>query len=148
MVVIIGGGLAGLSTAYHLGDAPHTVLESEETAGGLCRTREVKGFLFDYTGHLLHLRDERIVRLVDELVPGAFRKVERDARIRTHGVTLPFPFQANLHGVNLRGANLSGVNLGGADLSGANLEDVNVTDEQLATATLKGATLPDGTRHD
>jgi protoporphyrinogen oxidase len=99
MVVIIGGGLAGLSTAYHLGDAPHVVLEAEESAGGLCRTREVNGFLFDYTGHLLHLRDERMVRLVDRLAPGAFRTVERDARIRTHGVTLPFPFQANLHGL-------------------------------------------------
>jgi protoporphyrinogen oxidase len=99
MVVIIGGGLAGMSTAYHLGDTPHIVLEAAETPGGLCRTREVGGFSFDYTGHLLHLRDERIVGLVDEWLPGAFRLVERRASIRTHGVTLPFPFQANLHGL-------------------------------------------------
>jgi protoporphyrinogen oxidase len=99
MIVIIGGGLAGMSTAYHLGDVPHVVLEAEETPGGLCRTREVDGFLFDYTGHLLHLRDERALRLVDDLLPGAFRLVERKARIRTHGVTLPFPFQANLYGL-------------------------------------------------
>jgi protoporphyrinogen oxidase len=99
MIVIIGGGLAGMSTAYHLGDVPHVVLEAETTPGGLCRTREVDGFHFDYTGHLLHLRDQRIVRLVDELLPGAFRLVERRAAIRTHGATLPFPFQANLHGL-------------------------------------------------
>ena len=99
MVVIIGGGLAGMSTAYHLGDVPHVVLEAEPIAGGLCRTREIDGFRFDYTGHLLHLRDPRIERLVDDLTPTAFRLVERRARIRTHGVTLPFPFQANLHGL-------------------------------------------------
>jgi protoporphyrinogen oxidase len=99
MVVILGGGLAGLSTAYHLGDVPHVVLEAETAPGGLCRTREVGGFLFDYTGHLLHLRDERIERLVAELLPGALRVVERRAAIRTHGATLPFPFQANLHGL-------------------------------------------------
>ena len=67
MVVIIGGGLAGMSVAHHLGNVPHVVLESEADAGGLCRTRDVDGFLFDYTGHLLHLRDERITKLIHEL---------------------------------------------------------------------------------
>ena len=99
MIVIIGGGLAGMSTAYHLGELPHTVLEGEEHPGGLCRSREVDGFVFDYTGHLLHLRDPRIVDLVDRLLPDAFETVARQARIRTHGATLPFPFQANLHGL-------------------------------------------------
>ena len=100
MILIIGGGLAGMSTAYHLGDrCHHLVLEAESSPGGLCRTREVDGFLFDYTGHLLHLRDERIIRLVDELLPDAFDLVERKARIRSQGATLEFPFQANLHGL-------------------------------------------------
>ena len=99
MVLIIGGGLAGMSTAYHLGDVPHLVLEAGENPGGLCRSREIDGYVFDYTGHLLHLRDKRIQRLVDDLLPGAFEVVERKAAIRTRGVTLPFPFQANLHGL-------------------------------------------------
>ena len=99
MILILGGGLAGMSTAMHLGEREHLVLEAASTPGGLCRTRNVNGFLFDYTGHLLHLRDERIIRLVDELLPDAFDTIERHARIRTHGVTLPFPFQANLHGL-------------------------------------------------
>ena len=99
MILILGGGLAGLSTAYHLGDRPHLVVEGADSPGGICRSREVDGFVFDYTGHLLHLRDERIVALVDDLLPGAFEQVERKARVRMHGVTLPFPFQANLHGL-------------------------------------------------
>ncbi|HKQ62858.1 MAG TPA: FAD-dependent oxidoreductase [Candidatus Polarisedimenticolaceae bacterium] len=99
MIVILGGGLAGMSAAYHLRDRPHVVLEAEAEAGGLCRTRHVDGFLFDYTGHLLHLRDPRCVAWIDELLPGQFELVERQARIRTHGVTLPFPFQANLYGL-------------------------------------------------
>ena len=77
MILILGGGLAGTSTAYHLGEAPHLVLEAAQSAGGLCRTREVDGFLFDYTGHLLHLRDEGITALVDELLPGGFDVIER-----------------------------------------------------------------------
>ena len=33
MILILGGGLAGLSTAYHLGDLPHRVLEAEVEPG-------------------------------------------------------------------------------------------------------------------
>ncbi|HEX4824910.1 MAG TPA: FAD-dependent oxidoreductase [Candidatus Polarisedimenticolaceae bacterium] len=99
MIVILGGGLAGLATAYFLRGRPHVVLEAEETAGGLCRSRTIGGFTFDYTGHLLHVRDPRAMALLDELWPGVFDVVERKAAIRTRGVTLPFPFQANLHGL-------------------------------------------------
>ena len=99
MDVIIGGGLAGLSTAYHLGETPHVVLESEDIPGGLCRSREIDGFIFDATGHLLHLRDPRAIKLVEELLPGELAETVRKAEIRSRGVTLPFPYQANLHGL-------------------------------------------------
>ena len=99
MVVIIGGGLAGMSTAYHLGNTPCTVLEAGPVAGGLCGSRTIDGFVFDYTGHLLHLRDPRIVALIDEWLPGVFSTIERKAYIHSHDVRLPFPFQANLHGL-------------------------------------------------
>ncbi len=99
MVVIIGGGLAGMSTAYHLDNTECTVLEASDAPGGLCGSRNIDGFVFDYTGHLLHLRDPRIVALVDEWLPGAFETIERKAYIHSHDVRLPFPFQANLHGL-------------------------------------------------
>ena len=99
MIVILGGGLAGLATAYFLGDAPHVVIEAEASPGGLCRSRTVDGFVFDYTGHLLHVRDPRVEGLLDRLWPGTFDVIERRAFIRSRGVTLPFPFQANLHGL-------------------------------------------------
>jgi protoporphyrinogen oxidase len=99
MIVILGGGLAGLATAHFLGATPHVVLEADSEPGGLCRSRVIDGFVFDYTGHLLHLRDPRAEKLVDELWPDTFATVSRNAAIRTRGVTLPFPFQANLHGL-------------------------------------------------
>ncbi len=99
MILILGGGLAGLSTAYHLGDLDHLVLEADTVPGGLCRSREVAGFVFDHTGHLLHLRDPRIMSLVDDLLPDELDRIERKAKIRTQGATLEFPFQANLFGL-------------------------------------------------
>lgn len=59
MIVILGGGLAGLATAHFLGEIPNVVLEAEADAGGLCRSRTIDGFVFDYTGHLLHVREDR-----------------------------------------------------------------------------------------
>jgi protoporphyrinogen oxidase len=98
-VVILGGGLTGLSAAYHLDPIPCVVLEREDDVGGLCRTHEEEGFAFDCTGHLLHLRDATIKGLVDRLLPDAFDRHERRALIFSKGVFTAYPFQANLRGL-------------------------------------------------
>src|SRR5881628_2998405 len=97
-VVVLGAGLTGLSAAYHLG-APSLVIEREREVGGLARTHTEEGFTFDCTGHLLHLREARVVALVDALLPDAFARHERRALIFSKGVYTPYPFQANLHGL-------------------------------------------------
>src|SRR3989441_320995 len=97
-VVILGAGLTGLSAAYHL-DAPSVVIEREAEVGGLARTHIENGFTFDCTGHLLHLKDPRVVALVDAILPDAFSRHERRALIFSKGVYTPYPFQANLHGL-------------------------------------------------
>jgi len=98
-VVILGGGLTGLSAAAHLTGIESVVLERESDVGGLCRTTEEDGFTFDCTGHLLHLRDPGIRDLVGRLLPGALVSHERRALIHSQGVQTAYPFQANLHGL-------------------------------------------------
>jgi protoporphyrinogen oxidase len=100
-VVILGGGLCGLSAALHLSQAglPWLLLEKEARVGGHARTDETRGFHFDKTGHWLHLRDPGIQQLVRELLPDQLVRVERKARIFSHGVLTRYPFQANLHGL-------------------------------------------------
>src|SRR2546425_10315410 len=98
-IVILGGGLTGLSAAYHLRPLRALVPEREREAGGLARTRVEAGFTFDCTGHLLHLRDPEIKGLVDRILPGAFATHERRALIHSKGVLTAYPFQANLHGL-------------------------------------------------
>lgn len=101
-VVILGAGLTGLSCAYHLGEHRYDLFEAADAPGGLCRTRKAAGFQFDYTGHLLHLRDEYVTRLVlKELLPGVFRRHPRRAHVYSHGRFTPYPFQANTHGLPL-----------------------------------------------
>ncbi|MBI5526322.1 MAG: FAD-dependent oxidoreductase [Deltaproteobacteria bacterium] len=96
-VVILGAGLAGLSAAYHL-KRGYRLVEKEPRPGGLVRTDARDGFLFDRTGHWLHLRDPRTKRLVADLLPG-MRTHERHAAIYSKGVYTAYPFQANLFGL-------------------------------------------------
>jgi protoporphyrinogen oxidase len=96
--VILGAGLAGLSTAYHLGE-DYELLERDAEAGGLCRSYTIDGFTFDYTGHLLHMRDDYTKALVAKLLPDTFVTHARDSAIYSKGVYTDYPFQANTYGL-------------------------------------------------
>ena len=100
-VVILGAGLAGLSTAWHLGDrAPWALYERGETVGGLAGTVHWDdGCRFDYTGHLLHASDPAFSALLDWLLPGQLAEHRRQAAVHSHGVRTPYPFQAHTHGL-------------------------------------------------
>jgi protoporphyrinogen oxidase len=98
-VVVIGGGLAGLSGAWHLAEHAPLVFEKEIEVGGICRSFEQDGFTFDVTGHLLHLKHEYTKNLIERLLPGAFRPHERKASIWSRGRLTPYPFQANTYGL-------------------------------------------------
>jgi protoporphyrinogen oxidase len=97
-VVILGGGLTGISAALHLRQ-PWVLFEREPSLGGLAVTREREGFRFDRTGHWLHLRDPGMKKLVADVLPDQMVQVERKARIFSHGATTLYPFQANLFGL-------------------------------------------------
>jgi protoporphyrinogen oxidase len=99
MIIIVGAGLAGLSTAYHLNDLTYRVFEKEPEAGGLCRSYRLDGFTFDMTGHLLHFRQAAIKALVESLLAGRLERHSRRSYIYSHGVYTEYPFQVNTHGL-------------------------------------------------
>ncbi len=99
MIVIVGAGLAGLSTAYHLSGVPYRVFEREQEVGGLCRSYKKDGFTFDYTGHLLHFRQPEIKALVERLLAGRLQKHARQSFIYSHRTYTEYPFQVNTYGL-------------------------------------------------
>ena len=100
-IVILGAGLAGLSTAYHLQQAgiASRIYEREDVAGGLCRSFQRDGFTFDCTGHLIHFRRPEIKALVERLMAGMLVPHHRRAAIYSHRVFTDYPFQANTFGL-------------------------------------------------
>jgi len=99
MIIIVGAGLAGLSTAYHLSGIPYRLYEREREVGGLCRSYRKDGFTFDYTGHLLHFRQPEIKALVERLLAGKLQKHGRKSFIYSHRTYTEYPFQVNTYGL-------------------------------------------------
>lgn len=98
-VVVLGAGLTGLSAAWHL-LRPALLVERADRVGGHTRSVRQDGFVFDLTGHWLHLRDPQTRALVAGLFKdGELVTIDRRTRVCTHGTTLAYPFQANLHGL-------------------------------------------------
>src|ERR1043165_1112551 len=98
-IVIIGGGLAGMSAGHHLAEHDPIVFEKESIIGGLCRSFTQDGFTFDCTGHLIHLKNAYTKELIANLLPDAFTAHERRAAIYSKSTTTPYPFQANTFGL-------------------------------------------------
>lgn len=100
--LILGGGLAGLSAAYHLGQRgvrSRLVVEAKPTVGGTAGSVTRGGFTFDYTGHLLHLHDAYGQALILDLLKGNLAAHERKAWIYSSGAFTRYPFQANTKGL-------------------------------------------------
>ena len=102
-IVILGAGLTGLSTAYHLEQAgffDYTLFEKEPEAGGLCRSISHEGFTFDYTGHLLHINDEYFKQFIESVVGFEhFNVIHRKSFIYSQNVYTHYPYQVNLNGL-------------------------------------------------
>src|SRR3989338_3591645 len=102
-VVILGAGLTGLSTAYHLEQEnfhDFKIFEKDPTVGGLCRSITQDGFTFDYTGHLLHSSDAYFSNFLNTICTlDVFNIIQRKSYIYSHNTYTQFPFQINLYGL-------------------------------------------------
>jgi UDP-galactopyranose mutase len=95
-IVILGGGVAGLTASYYTG-AP--VYESEVRCGGAAASDSCDGFAFDRGIHVLQTTDRQIVQLLEELGI-EFDIIDRSAHIYAFGKYTSYPFQIN--STNLR----------------------------------------------
>ena len=102
-IVILGGGLCGLSAGCHLeksGFNDYVIIEKNQKVGGLARTETYNGFSFDYSIHILYSKDEYATDLIcNELLLGNIVKQIRMSFCYSNGVFTEYPYQANNYGL-------------------------------------------------
>jgi len=95
-VVIIGAGPAGLTASYALSKrgVPATVLEADRVVGGIARTVNYKGFLFDIGGHRFFTKWTEVSQIWNEILGSKFLERRRLSRIYYHKKFFYYPLQA------------------------------------------------------
>ncbi len=96
-VLIVGAGPAGLTAGYLLAKAGRDVTIAERDpryVGGISRTVDYKGYLFDIGGHRFFSKSREVVALWDELLPDDFVERPRLSRIFYGGKFYSYPLKA------------------------------------------------------
>ncbi len=96
-VFVIGAGPAGLTAAYCLSKQARSVLVIERDpvyVGGISRTVDYKGFLFDIGGHRFFSKSKEVVALWQEILPDDFIARPRLSRIYYNGKFFSYPLKA------------------------------------------------------
>jgi protoporphyrinogen oxidase len=94
---VIGAGPAGLTAAYCLAKEGRSVIVIERDAlyvGGISRTVDYKGFLFDIGGHRFFSKSKEVVALWREILPDDFIERPRLSRIYYNGKFFSYPLKA------------------------------------------------------
>lgn len=93
--LIAGAGPAGLAFAMHW-PGQTLIIEQEQEAGGLCRSFEFGGAVFDIGGHSFQTPHAEVAALVRGLMGDRWEEQRRDARVLFEGRMIDYPFQRNL----------------------------------------------------
>jgi protoporphyrinogen oxidase len=94
-ILILGGGLTGLSAGYILTKAglKVAVFEHDSTVGGVSKTIEHNGFRFDLGGHRFFTKDARINAFVKDLMGNELIMVPRKSKIFMRGKYFDYPLK-------------------------------------------------------
>jgi len=97
-LLIIGAGPAGLALSHRYADSAR-ILEATDEVGGLCRSIEFGGGVFDLGGHSFHSPHAEVLELVGSLMKGRWSAQRRDARVFFGGQLIDYPFQNHFHDI-------------------------------------------------
>lgn len=98
MDIIIGAGASGLSYANFAKSKDFLILEKDNEPGGYCKTIFNKEFVWDYSGHFFHFRNEEIEKyLVERMTKTEILRLIKKTQINYGNKLIDYPFQKNIH---------------------------------------------------
>jgi len=94
-VIVIGGGPAGLTAAYELAKNGQDVMvvEKDSQVGGISKTINYKGYLFDLGGHRFFTKYPEVQKIWQEVLPNDFLTRPRLSRIYYRGKFFYYPIK-------------------------------------------------------
>jgi protoporphyrinogen oxidase len=96
-ILIIGGGITGLSLASFLETDNYLIVDKDSEVGGYCKTTIRNGFVWDYSGHFFHFNNQEIKDYVLENIECDIKTVKKKSHISYKDRYIDFPFQNNIH---------------------------------------------------
>ncbi|MBI1935280.1 FAD-dependent oxidoreductase [Candidatus Woesearchaeota archaeon] len=97
---VLGGGLAGMSSAYFLKNHDCEVLEEFSRIGGHCKTKKKNGFSYDMGGHIIFSRDKEILNFMLKKLEGNIKSYYRNNQIWFKKRFVKYPFENGLHALD------------------------------------------------
>lgn len=99
-ILILGGGLAGISLAYFLQDRPDIteidIIEKESELGGLCRSFVHDGITVDIGPHIFFSKDKETLGFMLDILGENQHELRRSNRILHKGALVQYPFENDL----------------------------------------------------
>ncbi|ATA74631.1 MULTISPECIES: protoporphyrinogen/coproporphyrinogen oxidase [Capnocytophaga] len=97
MDLIVGAGISGIAYATFT-DNDYLMIDKDQEIGGYCKTIKRNGYVWDYSGHFFHFRDEKLKELVcRHIASETLKTVKKVTKIYYKGKYIDFPFQKNIH---------------------------------------------------
>lgn len=93
-IVILGGGITGLSTAWKLSENTNNsieVLEIQDQLGGISSTFQHKEYSLDYGPHKIYTQMPEILSIIKKLIGNDLLTIPKKSRIRLKGKYFDYP---------------------------------------------------------
>ncbi len=99
-ILIIGGGITGISLASFLETSDYLIIEKDSELGGYCKTTISNDYIWDYSGHFFHFNNNEFKNYLVDNIDCEIVTVNKVCYVYYNKKIIDYPFQNNIHQLN------------------------------------------------